>query len=42
VTVQFGRTSVNTIEVRSGLAVGDRVILSDMSKYAQSNRVRLR
>jgi HlyD family secretion protein len=40
--VRFGRPSVQTIEVLSGLSVGDRVILSDMSKYAQYNRVRLR
>ena len=29
--VKLGRSSVNTIEVLSGLKVGDQVILSDMS-----------
>jgi len=33
VKVTFGRSSVNTIEVKEGLKVGDRVILSDMSNY---------
>jgi hypothetical protein len=32
VAVQFGATSVNLIEVKSGLQPGDKVILSDMSK----------
>ena len=31
VTVQLGRSSVNTIEVLRGLQIGDQVILSDMS-----------
>ena len=33
VQVQVGRTSVNTIEIREGLAEGDEVILSDMSGW---------
>jgi beta-lactamase regulating signal transducer with metallopeptidase domain len=33
VPVQFGATSVNLIEIKSGLQPGDRVILSDMSQY---------
>lgn len=41
VTVRFGRTSVNTIEVLDGLKVGDQVILSDMSDSDQSQRIRL-
>jgi len=41
VTVQYGRASVNTIEVVSGLQPGDQVILSDMSAYATKERVRL-
>jgi HlyD family secretion protein len=41
VKVAFGRTSVNTIEIRSGLSVGDQVILSDMSSYDDSDRIRL-
>ncbi len=41
VNVKLGRASVNTIEVRDGLKVGDRVILSDMSRYDSSQRIRL-
>lgn len=41
VTVQFGRSSVNNIEVKAGLNVGDRVILSDMSAQDQNQRIRL-
>ena len=33
VPVQFGATSVNLIEIKSGLQPGDKVILSDMSQY---------
>ena len=39
--VKLGRASVNTIEVRDGLKVGDRVILSDMSRYDANPRIRL-
>jgi len=39
--VQFGRSSVNTIEVIQGLQPGDRVILSDMSAQDSADRVRL-
>jgi HlyD family secretion protein len=41
VKVVFGRSSVNTIEVKDGLKVGDRVILSDMSQYDAYDRIRL-
>ena len=37
----LGRASVNTIEVREGLAPGDQVILSDMSAWDAFDRVRL-
>jgi HlyD family secretion protein len=40
--VKLGRSSVNTIEVLSGLNVGDQVILSDMSAYDAYDRIRLR
>jgi HlyD family secretion protein len=39
--VQLGRSSVNTIEVVSGLLPGDRVILSDMSQWDAHERVKL-
>lgn len=41
VKVTFGRSSVNTIEVKDGLKVGDRVILSDMSAYDNYDRIKL-
>jgi len=41
VQVVLGRASVNTIEVKSGLNVGDRVILSDMSAWDQYDRIKL-
>jgi HlyD family secretion protein len=41
VKVSFGRASVNTIEVKQGLQVGDKVILSDMSTYDSYDRIRL-
>lgn len=33
VPVQLGATSVNLVEIKSGLQPGDKVIISDMSKY---------
>ncbi|HET7600660.1 MAG TPA: HlyD family efflux transporter periplasmic adaptor subunit [Gemmatimonadales bacterium] len=42
VPVQLGRTSVTTVEVLQGLQAGDRVIVSDMSRWDGVERVRLR
>ena len=42
VQVQVGKSSVNRIEVRSGLDVGNEVVLSDMSQWDAVDRVRLR
>ena len=42
VQVVLGRNSVNMVEILRGLEVGDKVILSDMSKYDNANRVRIR
>ncbi len=42
VPVKVGRTSVNAIEIVQGLAAGDSVILSDMSRYDNVERVRLK
>lgn len=39
--VEVGRTSVNTIEIRGGLQLGDTVILSDMSAWDAYDRIRL-
>jgi HlyD family secretion protein len=41
VQVTLGRSSVNTVEVVSGLNVGDQVVLSDMSTWDAFDRVRL-
>lgn len=41
-TVQLGRSSVNQIEVVEGLQEGDVIILSDMSRYDDVDRVRIR
>jgi HlyD family secretion protein len=42
VNVKLGRSSVNTIEIVDGLKVGDKVILSDMSAWDASERIRLK
>jgi HlyD family secretion protein len=41
VKVVLGRSSVNTIEIKDGLKVGDQVILSDMSAYDSYDRIKL-
>jgi HlyD family secretion protein len=40
--VRLGRSSVNTVEVLSGLREGDVVILSDMTAWDRAQKVRLR
>ena len=40
-TVELGRSSVTTIEIVRGLKEGDTVILSDMSRYENVDRIRL-
>lgn len=42
VQVELGRASVNAIEVRNGLQVGDQIILSDMSAEDNFDRVELK
>ena len=42
VAVQLGRSSVNVIEITRGLEIGDRIIVSDMSQYANVARVRIK
>ena len=39
--VKVGRASVNAIQVLGGLEAGDTVILSDMSRWDNVDRVRL-
>ena len=41
VQVKLGRSSVNNIEILSGLEPGDKVVLSDMSQWDAFNRIRL-
>lgn len=41
VPVELGRSSVNTIEIVRGLREGDEVILSDMSRWDNVDRIKL-
>jgi len=41
VPVKVGQASVNAIQVQQGLHDGDSVILSDMSRYDTTDRIRL-
>jgi HlyD family secretion protein len=41
VVVRLGRSSVNAVEVLSGLRKGDRVILSDMTEWSDVERIEL-
>lgn len=42
VPVVLGRSSVNSIEILNGLAVGDRIILSDLSSVSTAEKIRIR
>lgn len=42
IRVELGGSSVDTIEIVDGLVVGDRVILSDTSRWDDNGRIRLR
>jgi HlyD family secretion protein len=39
--VKLGRSSVNTVEILGGLKDGDQIILSDMSRWDNFDRIRL-
>src|SRR5206468_10969499 len=41
IQVQLGRSSVNTVDILGGLKEGDQVVLSDMSRWDNYDRVRL-
>jgi HlyD family secretion protein len=41
VQVKLGRSSVNTVEILQGLKPGDEVVLSDMSRWDNFDRIRL-
>lgn len=40
--VKLGRSSVNTVEILSGLEIGDQVILSDMTQWDAHDRIRIK
>jgi HlyD family secretion protein len=42
IQIRVGRSSVNTMEIVSGLNAGDHVVLSDMSAWDAVDRVRVR
>lgn len=42
VPVELGKSSVNVIEILRGLEIGDRIIVSDMSQYANVQTVRIK
>jgi HlyD family secretion protein len=42
VSVELGRSSLNTVEIVRGLSIGDRIIISDMSQYGTVARVRIK
>jgi len=42
VNVRLGKTSVTSVEIKDGLAPGDVIILSDMSRWDNVDRVRIR
>jgi hypothetical protein len=41
VGVRLGRSSADTIEVIQGLEIGDRIVVSDMSRWERFDRIRL-
>jgi HlyD family secretion protein len=41
VPVKFGRSSVNSLEILSGITEGDQVVLSDMSAWNEVDRVHI-
>jgi HlyD family secretion protein len=42
VSVRLGRTSVTSVEIKEGLSAGDIVILSDMTRWDNVDRVRIK
>jgi hypothetical protein len=42
VSVELGSASVNQVVVRKGLALGQKVIISDMSQYEEATRITIK
>jgi hypothetical protein len=42
ISAKFGKASVNEIHVVSGLAPGDRIIVSDISRWSAYDELRIR
>jgi len=42
VSVELGSASVSAVQVKRGLAVGDKIIISDMSQYEDASRLRIK
>jgi RND family efflux transporter MFP subunit len=42
VPVELGSASVSAVQVLRGLSVGDKIIISDMSQYQDSERIRIK
>lgn len=42
VPVELGSASVSAVQVKRGLAVGDRIIISDMIQYEEAARIRIK
>jgi HlyD family secretion protein len=42
VPVDLGSASVSAVQVLRGLAVGDKIIISDMSQYEDATRIRIK
>ena len=42
ITVQLGRASVNSIEIKGGAKVGDSLIVNDMTQFDNTSRVRIK
>jgi HlyD family secretion protein len=42
VPVELGSASVSAVQVKRGLAVGDKIIISDMTQYEEAARIRIK
>ena len=42
VPVELGSASVSAVQVKRGLAVGDKIIISDMSQFGDAQRIRIK